>query len=355
MHDLTSMTSHLSFLHADWELTIPIETWDTPPYTNSRLTRLEGQTIPIIGRQFFIVPATATTPESTQIHTSELSDARLLKVGDIELKDEARMTILAHHVFETINASASYPSPKIPRVHAFIHLPESQNGLLLDYIHGPNVSPLSTLWQDLSSTQHNAIKDQLCDILFKMRRFSFEYIGRPGREPYTLPSIFGPIKHRFCFGLDAMKEWNDSRKDAIDKNEALDEGHRNSLRQQQIELARARGTKERFVLTHGDLSDRNILVDSSSDPPRIIALIDWETANVLPTYFEYVAARLSGGHDPYWRKALLEVLEGVLQKECKETGDEFQKELSRWKGLVDVERHAQGLNDDCAWTFESEE
>ncbi|KAJ3520727.1 hypothetical protein NM688_g9121 [Phlebia brevispora] len=97
-------------------------------------------------------------------------------------------------------------------------------------------------------------------------------------------------------------------------------------------------------------------------------------ANIMPAYFEYAAARLSGGHLPEWRTELLDVLRMVLRRECgtvrmEDLGargevrgsdnvgegieEEYRKTMRAWNAVVDVERFAQGYDDDCAWTFET--
>ncbi|KZT03197.1 uncharacterized protein LAESUDRAFT_738383 [Laetiporus sulphureus 93-53] len=276
-----------------------LSTWESPPHTRKDFIRLEGSTIPIIGNHFYRAP-----------------DGLLLKVGGSE--GEAQMTVLARYVLED--------TLTVLRVHAFIQIPPNISAILLDYVQG---IPLSALWNDLSATQRTTIKNQLCDALLAMRRPSFEYAGRPGRKPYVLPKELGFSAHDFCSNVE---EWNGSRERAI--------------------VATWLVKTDRFVLTHGDLSDRNILVDLNT--LTIVSLLDWEYANVVPTYFEYVAARLSGGHRSYWRAEPLEVLEKVLERECGEMMTNVEAELARWKALVDVERYAQGMDDDCTWTFEQE-
>lgn len=89
-------------------------------------------------------------------------------------------------------------------------------------------------------------------------------------------------------------------------------------------------------------------------------------ANIMPAYFEYVAARLSGGHQPEWRRELLDVLRSVLRRECDarrredldladvdEVEGRYRRTLAAWDAVVDVERIAQGYDDDCKWTFET--
>ncbi|KAI0768001.1 hypothetical protein BD413DRAFT_614685 [Trametes elegans] len=78
-------------------------------------------------------------------------------------------------------------------------------------------------------------------------------------------------------------------------------------------VQRETAVDDRSVLTHDDLSDRNILVDPGT--LEVTGLVDWEMANIAPAYYEYAVARLSGGHD--WRRELLDVLRGVLRRECE--------------------------------------
>ena len=118
------------------------------------------------------------------------------------------------------------------------------------------------------------------------------------------------------------------------------------------------------VLTHRDLFDGNIVVH-----PRIFDItgfLDWEMANIMPAYDEYIEAWLSGGPDPEWRVELSDVLRSVLRHECgadiegelnsdrfNEEQETYERNLTAWSAMTDVERIAQEYNDDCSWTFES--
>ncbi|KAK2880085.1 hypothetical protein FQN49_000599 [Arthroderma sp. PD_2] len=304
------------FMNADWKPQLVTETWESQAILKD-LTRIEGPTILIIGRRFY-----------------HYDDERLLKVGGDE--DEAWMTALARRVLQD--------SSKVPRVYSFIQMPNN-SAILMDRISGV---PLSTVWDDISEEQRLNVTDQLYDILLAVRRPVFEYAGRPDHKPYILPNTeLGSDAHDFCANIEA---WNASRARAIMAN-TVDSPQAAAFRDQQYQLVTGTAA-DRFVLTHGDLSDRNIIVDP--DSLNITGIIDWEDANVVPCYFEYIAARLSEGHLPQWRKVLLGVLEKVLERECEEKGASYLEELVRWKALVDVERYAHGLDEHCTWTFDSE-
>ncbi|KAF5646873.1 aminoglycoside 3 phosphotransferase [Fusarium sp. NRRL 52700] len=62
----------------------------------------------------------------------------------------------------------------------------------------------------------------------------------------------------------------------------------------------------RFVLTHGDISPRNIMVDGTT----ITGIIDWELSGFYPEYVEYAfALGIGTGIEEWWKPVLKEVLE----------------------------------------------
>ncbi|CAG7938127.1 unnamed protein product [Penicillium nalgiovense] len=192
-----------------------------------------------------------------------------------------------------------------------------------------------------------------------MRTHHFSYYGRPTRQPYVLFSEFGIETYVYCA---SRSEWDDSRVRAL-RAFAPDVERAVALEHVQRGTTGA-GDWDRPVLSHGDLSDRNILVDPCT--LAVTGFLDWEMANIMPAYFEYVAARLSGGHQPEWRRELLDVLRSVLRCECDagrhedldavnvDDGEErYRRTLAAWVAVVDVERIAQGYDNDCEWTFET--
>lgn len=297
-------------------VSVPRVAWPSLP----DLPALRGPTIPAVGRSFYLY-----------------SENTVLKLGAHE--EEAVMTGFARGLLGHC----------VPEAKAVVTIGEKINGILLGRIRG---QPLKVVWPSLDAAQQAIVKRNLRDVLVRLRTPQFDYIGRPGRRPFTLFDEFGPHAHAFC---DTHEQWDRARIAAL--NEHADASSLPRLVERQS--ASSRGG-HRAVLTHGDLSDGNILVDA--DSLEITGLIDWEMANVAPTYFEYVAARLAGGHLPEWRKVLLEVLQMVLRFECsggdvktEEAGaseDRYRQALHQWKELVDVERVAQGFGPDCYWTFE---
>ncbi|CAD0115412.1 unnamed protein product [Aureobasidium uvarum] len=309
-------------------------TWPTLP----ELPRLTGTTIPCFGRRFYIYgPST------------------ILKLGTDD--GEAVMTALANKILAKV----------VPNVSGLVRIanPPHEQGVLLKRQPG---TPLVELWSTLDLTDQAKVMKSLVDLLVRMResREELNYYGRPTGQLYVTPSEFGPHNaHSFCY---TYQEWNASRAHALRNfagESGIDEGRIQELEQVQQETSAGKTSlSELPVLTHGDLSDRNILIDPST--LQVTGLLDWELANVAPAYFEYALARLSGGHDPPWRKVLLEVLRQVSRIECDralsetdpkrdftagEKEDVFNDAMAAWNSLVNVERSAQGYSDACYWTF----
>jgi aminoglycoside phosphotransferase len=62
----------------------------------------------------------------------------------------------------------------------------------------------------------------------------------------------------------------------------------------------------RFVLTHGDLTPRNILVQDDV----ITGIVDWEYSGFYPEYAEYAFATvLRHSHETWWLPVLTKVQE----------------------------------------------
>lgn len=202
---------------------LPRETWD---FLLS-LTVFSGPTIPTVGRRFFIY-----------------SPSTILKLGIDE--GEGNMTALAHSML----------GPCVPRVVCVVTLQRIsshiQQGLILTRLPG---KPLVKLWPSLTLPQREAIKAELCQLLMRMRAHRFSYYCRPIRQPYLLFSEFRTEAHACCV---SRSEWDDSRVRALQSS---------SDAERTVALERIqRGTTgaddwDRPVLSHGDLSARNILVD----------------------------------------------------------------------------------------------
>jgi hypothetical protein len=59
-------------------------------------------------------------------------------------------------------------------------------------------------------------------------------------------------------------------------------------------------------LTHADLHRGNIIV-SSTNPPEIVAIVDWGQAGWYPDYWEYCKAAYTSYHSGNWRNRWIPV------------------------------------------------
>ncbi|KAL3478423.1 hypothetical protein BJX99DRAFT_224468 [Aspergillus californicus] len=305
---------------------VPRETWPSPP--GRSLPLVTGPTFPTLGRRFY-----------------KHSPSTFFKYGISD--GEEVMTMLARSIL----------GPCVPRVVTHVTISKEnfpvdhpvEQGIVLAILPG---KPLVEIWPSLTPSQRQTIKAGLCRLVVSMRKHKFSYYGRPAQQPYVIYTDISVETYDYC---TSRSEWDDSRVRALHAPPYDNTPDADLV----VALERVqRGTTgpsgwDRPVLTHVDLSDRNILVDPVT--LAITGFLDWEMANIMPAYSEYVAARLTGGFLPEWRKEILDVLRSVLRCECDEDDDggeeRYQKTLAAWDAVVDVERIAQGGSEKSYWTF----
>ncbi|KAH7009419.1 kinase-like domain-containing protein [Microdochium trichocladiopsis] len=66
-----------------------------------------------------------------------------------------------------------------------------------------------------------------------------------------------------------------------------------------------RRSGDQLVLTHGDLSSLNIMVEGDN----VVGIVDWETAGWLPTYWEYTSAKYVNPTNEFWASEVDKFLE----------------------------------------------
>jgi len=60
-----------------------------------------------------------------------------------------------------------------------------------------------------------------------------------------------------------------------------------------------------LVLTHGDLSSLNIMVQGDT----VVGIVDWETAGWFPKHWEYTCAKYVNPYNPFWADPIDDFLE----------------------------------------------
>ncbi len=159
--------------------------------------------------------------------------------------------------------------------------------------------PLADVWQQLSAADKSFIKDQLRTQLELMRACTQTFIGRVGRQEtrnvYSglVRSYFGPFADEKAFDNWCLAHIFGSPLTRFKWQRFL-----GKERKKQPAAAS-------FVLTHGDLTPRNIMVQGNV----VTGIIDWEQSGFFPEYAEYAfAMMLCHSHEEWWIPVLEELL-----------------------------------------------
>ncbi|CVK94657.1 uncharacterized protein FPRN_10121 [Fusarium proliferatum] len=169
--------------------------------------------------------------------------------------------------------------------------------------------PLVDVWQNMSQAEQASIKEQLRTQIKRMRTLVQPYIGRIDKQPTR--NIYNTTFVRHCGPFEdeeAFDNW------CLDR---LSGGTIQRWKWKRVLERQRRKSTGRFVLTHGDLSPRNIMVNGST----ITGIIDWELSGFYPEYVEYAFALSIGpGLEEWWKRVLKEVLEPCSSEMVKFTG-----------------------------------
>ncbi|KAJ4988693.1 phosphotransferase [Stagonosporopsis vannaccii] len=184
----------------------------------------------------------------------------------------------------------------VPKVHnAYINDATGYPLIVMDFIEG---ECLADVWDGFDDGQKEEIIFQLRHYFSQLREIKGTFIGSVDGtacedQLFTdVPSAFGPYKDEAAFNegiiaaLKAMSSggWLETICDMV-----------SSLRGHEI------------VLTHGDISPRNIMVHGS----KVVAILDWELSGYYPEYWEHSKALYRPDWQSGWIKdrAVQRVLE----------------------------------------------
>ncbi|ESZ92545.1 kinase domain-containing protein [Sclerotinia borealis F-4128] len=241
--------------------------------STGRVTRGPNKTIIPRGSYYTekdLIPGD-TDPEDTVIlyqygnrSIKRLPDGLVLKSGpSIRLAEAAAMDLAAKHGLP------------VPKSHGVCE-PDQENGrrlgwIKMDFVEG---TALEDVWADLNKQEKLDICHQLRDILIKMRTI----------EPPTQGTINSCDNSSIKDGRNISDYQGGPFKNETEFNEfILDFGARPPVALEQA-IRNRMPTGHRTVLTHCDLSPRNIMVRDG----KITGLIDWEDGGFFPEYWEYV-------------------------------------------------------------------
>ena len=160
----------------------------------------------------------------------------------------------------------------------------------------PGVS-LDKVWHTMNQDQRSSIKRQLKEQVRLFRTCTQPYIGRINRQETF--NFYDRLHFHFMGPFDSEEEFDTWCLARVKSPMAAAVWKRL--------LPRMRGkTPSKFVLTHGDLAARNIMVKDG----KITGIVDREYSGFFPEYMEYALATvIHDCHEDWWLPVLKEVLE----------------------------------------------
>lgn len=192
----------------------------------------------------------------------------------------------------------------VPRVLKTI-IPDSDREygiIFMDHVDG---QPLDEAWPSLSSADKQTTLAQLRDYMRQIRQVRGPFIGAVDGSVCN-DQLFANREHAYGPYPD-----EDAFRAGI--AQSLRACDANAFTQLAINLVNAMPMSDdnRFVLTHGDLVPRNILVREGG---HVVAIVDWEMAGFYPEYWEYAKAHFFADYDHPWQeeRAIDQVLEPHL-------------------------------------------
>lgn len=160
--------------------------------------------------------------------------------------------------------------------------------------------PLEDVWLDLSTAERSSIKAQLRVQFERMRQCTQPFIGRINSQ--EVPNLFALFANTTTCG-----PFQDEKSfDSWCFNRLLTRNPIARFKWQKKLASERRNSSGGFVLTHGDLSPANIMVDNGI----VTGIIDWDRSGFYPEYAEYAfALGLWHPYENWWREVLKEVLQ----------------------------------------------
>ncbi|KAF5024779.1 hypothetical protein F66182_3157 [Fusarium sp. NRRL 66182] len=164
--------------------------------------------------------------------------------------------------------NAGIPAPSVLQART---TSDGHSRIRMDYIQG---QPLDKLWPDMSVQQKKNIARQLREIIERMRSMSPppNFIGACDGTEIRDTRLYFTYHSPPCLDEKAFNEF------------LLSTLYEHTPPLVRAAFSRRLRTNHRVVLSHCDLTPRNILVQDG----EIKGLVDWEDSGWYPEYWEYV-------------------------------------------------------------------
>lgn len=233
-------------------------------------------------------------------HTTSTGAVLAIKVKPMVAMDRSEADMMQHAATHGILA------PHVRGVYDIVTIKPIARVLVSERVPGV---PLDEAWPGLTDAQKADIKDQLRTQLAHMRKCTQSFIGRVGGQHTR--NVYDRLHQTYCGPFDDEKSFDKWCLNRVNRGPIVRWKWQRFLDK---ERGKSSGT---FVLTHGDLTPRNILVQDGT----ITGIVDWEKSGFFPEYAEYAfAMTLCHGHEKWWIPILKEVL-----RPCSEQRVEFTR------------------------------
>ncbi|KAI1977057.1 hypothetical protein LOZ53_002476 [Ophidiomyces ophidiicola] len=196
---------------------------------------------------------------------------------------------------EMMHFASQQPGLLAPRVIGCYDIPPRITTTVTNILAGES---LDKVWPSMTKEQQNSIKTQLKEQIRLMRTCTQPFIGRLGRQQ-TL-NFYDRLEFNFMGPFETEEAFDDWCLERVSSPLFR------TLWKRLLPGMRAKNGEQRFVLTHGDLAARNIMVADG----KITGLVDWEYSGFFPEYMEYALATvIHDCHEEWWTPVLKEILE----------------------------------------------
>lgn len=232
-------------------------------------------------------------------HTTSTGAVLAIKVKPPEAMDRSEGDMMHYAATKGILA------PSVRGVYDIVTSKPIARVLISERVLGVS---LDEAWPDLTDFQKENIKEQLRAQLSQMRKCTQPFIGRIGRQHTR--NVYDHMLQTYCGPFDDEKAFDKWCLERVKGSPII-----RWKWQRFLEKERRKSSAE-FVLTHGDLTPRNILVQDGT----ITGIVDWEKSGFFPEYAEYAFAMvLCHGHEEWWIPVLKEVLQPCSEQRLEFT------------------------------------
>lgn len=163
--------------------------------------------------------------------------------------------------------------------------------------------PLAVGWMQRSQGSKDKILQQLGSLIREMR--SLETPNGTGVSNISGGPIFDlRLPNRAHWGpFNSIHDFHRELRNGIEPDNIMDLGDTTEELKDLVKFHER--PWETPVFTHGDLSSLNVLAQGD----RLVAIIDWETAGWMPSYWEYTSAWDTNPQNRFWQKEVDKFLE----------------------------------------------